>query len=128
MLRVVGISVLSFADTVQSLLVDYLRLTDPPLPISILKIGAAIGDGIVYAKPGMLDPTLIWEWRLIGATSKSYSRLKLCLAHSLAHLFILCDVCAQSMKISLRMKARPAPSQGIEFRLNRYGMLCRVCI
>ncbi len=71
LLRVVRIGVLSFADTVQSLLVDYLCLIDPPLPIGFLEIDVVRGDGIVYAMPGMRDQTRIWEWRLIGATSKS---------------------------------------------------------
>jgi hypothetical protein len=75
-LRVVGISVLSFAESVQELLVDYLHL--PPL-IGIGTIGAVSGDGIVYVMPDMGDLTLIWEWRLTGATSKSYACIKLSL-------------------------------------------------
>jgi hypothetical protein len=55
----------------QELLVDYLLLVDPTAANWYCDIGAANEDGIVYVMPNMRDLTLTWEWRLIGAISKS---------------------------------------------------------
>ncbi len=92
----------------QKLLVDYVcALLILPPPTGIVTIGVVSGDGIVYVMLVMGGLTLIWEWRLTGATSKSYDRIKLSLAPLLAHWFILLDIWAQSMNFFLKEQGTP---------------------
>jgi hypothetical protein len=61
-------------------------------PIGIATINAASGDSIFYAMQDMGDLTLIWDWNLTGATSKSYARIKLTSAPELEHYFLSCSM------------------------------------